>query len=211
MLQIKALKRDKTEEISTLRSQGIVPAVIYGPKQEATPIKLEASVFEKVYNQAGESTIIDLEIDGEPHDVLIYAIDRDPVKDTVNHVDFYAVEKGKKLTVPVEIVFDGVAPAEKTLGGVLVKVMHEVEIEAMPRDLPHELHVDLSALVDFDTQIHAKDIVLPNGVELTISPEEVVALVQPPKAEEEDAPVEAPDMSKIEVAGKKKEEETPTE
>lgn len=211
MLQIKALKRDTTENAQELRAQGIVPAVMYGPKQEATSIKFEASVFEKVYKEAGESTIVDLEIGGEPHDVLIHAIDRDPVRDSLVHVDFYAIEKGKKLTVPVHLSFDGVAPAEKSLGGVLVKVVHEIEIEAMPRDLPHELHVDLSVLVDFDTQIHIRDIVLPSGVEVTANPDDVVALVQPPKGEESEEPVEAPDMSQIEVVGKKKEEETPAE
>lgn len=207
MLEIKALKRDTKEDAKNLRSAGIIPAVVYGPKQAATPIKMESVQFEKVFKEAGESTIVDLVIDGEGHDVLIHAIDRDPVKDTVDHVDFYAIEKGKKLSVDVEIVFDGVAPAEKTMGGTLVKVMHEVEIEAMPRDLPHELHVDLGKLVDFEAQIHASDIILPAGVELKVGPEEVVALVQAPKEEEEETPVEAVDMSKIEVAGKKPEGE----
>lgn len=207
MLQIKALKRDTSEDTNTMRGQGIIPAVLYGPKQESTPIKVESSEFEKVYNEAGESTIVDLQLDGESHDVLIHTIDRDPVKDTVQHIDFYEIERGKKLKVSVELVFDGTAPAEKTLGGVLVKVVHELEIEAMPRNLPSELKVDLSPLTDFDKQVHAKDIVLPEGVEITGNPEEVIALVQPPKEEEPEEPVEAPDMDSIEVEGKGKQED----
>lgn len=207
MSQIKALKRGVNEDVKSLRTQGIVPAVVYGPKQEAISIKMEAKEFEKAYKMAGESTVVDLSVDGESHDVLIHAVDRDPVRDTVTHVDFYAIEKGKKVSVSVELVFSGESPAEKTLGGVLVKVLHEVEVEAMPKDLPHELTVDLSILTDFEKQILAKDISLPAGVELMINPEEVVALVQAPRGGVEEEPVEAVDMSKIEVVGKKKEEE----
>lgn len=207
MSQIKALKRDKNEDVKSLRIQGIVPAVVYGPKQEAISIKMDSKEFDKAYKLSGESTVVDLLVDGESHDVLIHAVDRDPVRDTVTHVDFYAIEKGKKVTVGVELVFSGESPAEKTLGGVLVKVLHEVEVEAMPKDLPHELTVDLSILTDFEKQILAKDIILPAGVELTINPEEVVALVQAPRGGVEEEPVEAVDMSKIEVVGKKKEEE----
>lgn len=206
MQQIKALARDKKEDVNGLRKLGIVPAVIYGPKQEAISIKMDSAEFEKVYNEAGESTIVDLKIGEESHDVLIHAIDRDPVRDTVEHVDFYAIERGQKLTVSVELIFDGIAPAEKK-GGVLIKVMHEIEVEAMPRNLPGELHVDISGLDDFHKQIHAKDIVLPEGVEITADPEDVVALVQAPKEEELDEPIQAPDMDSIEVAGKKKEDD----
>ena len=201
MEQIKALARDTKEDIDNLRSAGIVPAVVYGPKQEATSIKIDSNEFEKVYKNAGESTIIDLQIGDESHNVLIHVVDRDPVRNTIQHVDFYAIERGKKLTVSVELVFEGVSPAEKQ-GGVLVKVMHEIEVEAMPRHLPGELKVDISSLTDFDKQIHAKDILLPEGVEIKIDPEEVVALVKPPKEEDVDEPVEGPDMDSIEVESK---------
>ena len=105
--------------------------------------------------------------------------------------------------MPLEFV--GESQGEKS-GGVLVKVMHEVEIEASPKNLPHSIEVSVESLVEVGSQINAKDIVMPEGVELKANPEETIALIQEAK-EEEDEPVEAPDLDSIEVAGEKKQEE----
>lgn len=99
-------------------------------------------------------------------------------------------------------MFVGVAPAIKDKGGILVKVQREIEIEAAPKDLPHEIEVDISKLVEISDVIHAKDLKLPAGVDLKISPEEVVASVSEPKEEKEEAPT-AIDMSAIEVSDAK--------
>lgn len=198
--------RETSENVEALRKDGFVPAVFYGPKQAATSIKFKAIDFIKVYREAGESTIITLTGAGEDQEVLVQDIAVDPVKGSVKHVDFYVVEKGKKVEVTVPLVFVGEAPAERELHGTLVKVMHEIDVEAMPKDLPHEIEVSIESLVDFDAQIHAGDIVMPAGVTLVTDAEEVVALVQEHK-EESEAPVAAPDFSTIEVVGKKKEEE----
>jgi len=165
--------------------------------------------FEKAFKEAGESTIVTIVLDGEEHDTLIHEVDFHPVKGTVSHVDFYVVEKGKKVTVNVPLEFEGIAPAEKTLGGTLIKVMHEVEIEALPKNLPHEIMVDISTLIDFESQIHASDLKLPEGVELITTPEEVIALVQEPREEEPEEAPEAVDISSIEVEKKGKKEEEP--
>ncbi|MCB9806101.1 50S ribosomal protein L25 [Candidatus Nomurabacteria bacterium] len=210
MQKIDALVRDTKEDVKNLRSQGIIPAVFYGPKEKSQAVKIESLQFEKVFKEAGESTIVDLKVGDENHEVLIHSVDRDPVSDQISHVDFYVIERGKKLEVTVPLIFEGEAPAEKTLGGVLVKVAHDIEVESLPRHLPHEIKVDVSSLVDFESQIHAKDLVMPEGVELKVDPNEVIALVQEPKEEVEE-PVEAIDMSKIEVAGEKKEEEVSEE
>jgi len=103
MSQIKALKRGANEDVKSLRTQGIVPAVVYGPKQEAISIKMEAKEFDKAYRLSGESTVVDLFVDGESPDVLIHAVDRDPVRDTVTHVDFYAIEKGRRLQLVLNL------------------------------------------------------------------------------------------------------------
>lgn len=198
--------RDAAENVAALRAEGFVPGVFYGPKEAATSIKFKAVDFIKVYREAGESTIITLVGAGENHDALVQDFTVDPVRGDVQHVDFYIVEKGKKVEVTVPLVFTGTAPAEQDLHGVLVKVMHEVDVEAMPKDLPHEIEVSIDSLVDFDAQIHAKDIVMPAGVTLVSDPEEVVALVQEHK-EETESDTAAPDFSTIEVVGKKKDEE----
>lgn len=207
MLKLKVLKRDAIEKPEEVRAAGFIPGVFYGPKEAPQSIKILYPDFEKAFKEAGESTVVILEIDGEEHDTLIHDVSFHPVRGNIAHVDFYVIEKGKKVQVNVPLEFTGVAPAEKTLGGTLVKVMHEIEIEAMPKDLPHEIVVDISSLVDFESQIHASDIVLPSGVSLITEGEEVVALVQEAQEESEE-PVEAVDISKIEVEKKGKKEES---
>jgi large subunit ribosomal protein L25 len=120
------------------------------------------------------------------------------------HADFYVIEKGAKVKVDVQLVFDGVSPAVKDLGGILVKVLREVEIEAGAKDLPHELRVDISTLVDLKSVIHAKDLALPTGVTLITKADEIVASIAEAKEEVEEAPT-AVDMSAIEVEKKGKE------
>jgi large subunit ribosomal protein L25 len=122
------------------------------------------------------------------------------------HVDFYAIEKGKKITVDVPLTFVGEAPALK-LGGNLTKVLHEVEVEADPTKLPKEIIVDISTLVDYESQIHVRDLSVPAGVEIKDNGDDVVALVQQVKEESESTPVL--DMSAVEVEKKGKAEEAP--
>ncbi|MFT5179991.1 MAG: large subunit ribosomal protein L25 [Candidatus Paceibacteria bacterium] len=209
MLTLQATKRDLKEKLSEIREKNNMPAVFYGPKEESTPITISKSEFEKVFKEAGESSIVTLKEGSDEHQTLVYSVDRDPVSGEYRHVDFYVIEKGKKVEVSVPLTYIGESPAEKTLNGNLVKVIHELDIKASPKDLPSELNVDISVLVDFESQIHAKDIKLPEGVELMVDPEEVIALVQ--EAREEEEPVDAPDLDSIVVQGEKKEEEVEEE
>lgn len=206
MLKLTVSKRDTTREPEELRNSGIIPAVFYGPKEEAQSIQILASDFEKVFKQAGESSVVVLDLEGKTLETLIHDVAYHPVKGNISHADFYVIEKGKKVEVSIELEFVGVSPAEKTLGGTLVKVMHEIDIEAMPANLPQHIEVDISSLVDFDSQIHARDIKLPAGVELITDADEVIALVQEPK-EESDEPAAPIDISSIEVEKKGKKEE----
>lgn len=203
MFKLKVEKRDLKESVDALRKSGKMPAVFYGPKEASTPIKLAIVDFKKALKTAGESTVVSLEGNGIEVDVLIHAFDLDPVTDAPIHADFYAIEKGKKLSVDVPVEFIGTSPAVKDLGAVLVKVMHEVKIEALPKDLPHKLEIDLAGLVAFDSVLTVGDIKLPEGVTLKDKPEEVVASVYEPKEEVvETGPV---DLSAIEVEKKGKE------
>ena len=204
MVTITAKKRDVKESLSRLRSSGSIPAVFYGPKEDSTPISLDYIQFNKILTENGESSVVSLVGEAGEHDVLIHEIQRDPVSGKISHIDFYVMEKGKKVKVNVPVEFIGVSPAIKDLGAILVKVMHEVEVEAMPKDLPHNLEVDISKIVDLDSPVTAGDIKLPSGVALVTEAEEIVALAKMPKEEEEEA---APmDLSSIEVEKKGKEE-----
>lgn len=205
MVTITVEKRD-AGSADALRKAGKIPAVFYGPKEESTPVSVDGKEFLRVFKSAGESSIITLEGVGEAKDALVHDVSRDPVSGAIQHIDFYVIEKGKKITVDVPLLFTGEAPAVKNLGGTLIKVMHEVEVEAMPKDLPHEITVDVSSLETFDSQITIHDIRVPAGVTILDDGDEVVAAISKPKEEIEE-PIAQIDMDAIEVEKKGKSEE----
>lgn len=208
MIELKTEQRKSDENSVKLRKSGYVPAVFYGPKEKSTPIKIKQGDFIRAYESAGESAIISLKDGSDEHECLIHDVQFDAVTGLPIHADFYVIEKGKKIEVSIPLHFIGESPAEKNLGGVLVKVMHELDIKAMPKDLPAHIDVDISVLVDFNSKIKAGDIALSNGVELDVDAEEVVALVQEVKEEKlEEAPVAFdPEAVEVEAKGKKPEE-----
>lgn len=187
-----------------LRNAGSIPAVVYGAHQESTPITLNARAFEKVFREAGEATIVSLAGLGEAIPTLIHEVDLDPITSLPRHVDFYAVTKGQKVKVAIPLSFVGESPIVKE-GANLIKVVHALEVEADPMNLPHEIEVDVSVLITLEDRIHAKDLRLPTGVELAVEPEEVIALAQAVAVEKEE-PVAPVDLSAIEVEKKGKEE-----
>lgn len=210
-ITLKVSKRDVTgKKLEKLRADGQLPAVVYGPKHEAMTISLDSKEFEKIFREAGESSVMVLSGVGEDAEVLVQDVAYDPVKGHMQHVDFYAIEKGKEVTVNVPLEFVGEAPATK-LGGSLTKALHELEITCKPSVLPHEIVVDVSSLVTFDDYIRVKDLSIPAGVKVENDLEETVAVV----SEVKDEPVEpvAVDLSAIEVApkGKEKEEDAAAE
>ena len=204
MFSLEIKKRDLKEDVESLRALGRVPAVFYGKKEASTPISVVAADFVKLFKQAGESSVISLKGDGLEVEALVQDVDIHPVTGKVRHVDFYVFEKGKKIKVEIPLDFTGSAPAIKELGGTLIKVLHTIEVESLPKDLPQRLIVDLAALIDFNSVITAKEIKLPKGVEIVAHADEVVASVAAPRAEEE-APVVVADLSTIEVVKKGKE------
>ncbi len=201
---LKVEKRDIKADVAAIRKAGRIPAVFYGKKEASTPISILATDFVKAYKSAGESTVVILVGEGIEVESLIHDMDLHPVTGKPLHADFYVFEKGKKIKVGVPLEFVGVAPAMKELGGSLIKVLHDIEIEALPKDLPHKIEVDITALVDFKSTIKASDIKLPPGVELAIKGDDIVASVAEPKEEIEEAAAPV-DLSTIEVAKKGKE------
>ena len=213
MNTLTAIKRSKADKLASVRNNGMVPAVVYGARVENTMISVPSVDFVKILKIAGESSTIVLELKGDETkkeavqkiDVLIHDMQVDPIKGFPIHIDFLAIDMNKPVEVTIPVEFIGVAPAEKNSLGVLVKVMHEIEVEALPKDLPHNVTVDVSILEVLDSQIHIKDIKLPKGVKMITDGEEVVALISAIKEEkEETTPV---DLSAIEVEKKGKKEE----
>lgn len=168
-------KRDMTVSTKAVRAQQHLPAVVYGPKQESESITMEKGVFEKLFKTAGESTIIQLTGLAKPIDVLVHSVDFSPTQGGILHVDFYAIEKGKAITTPVSIEFIGESEVEKK-GGLISKVLHEVEVTCMAEVLPAHITVDISVLTEVDQKIHISDLVVPKGVVIENNGEEVVVM-----------------------------------
>lgn len=183
MITIEATKRDVTVNPKHMRKDGKMPAVFYGKGVETTPITVETSEFIKVLRAAGESTIVTLSVDGKKLSVLIHDTVRHAVRGDFMHADFLVVPMNEKAEVEVPLVFTGEAGAVK-LGAVIAKVLHEVTVSALPADLPHEINVDLSKLVDVHSHIKISDLVAGKGVKILNDASEIVASATEAEKEE---------------------------
>lgn len=206
MFSLKSQAREKSAKPAFLRKQGLLPAVFYGPKVKTTSITVPDKEFKKIWREAGESSIVMLEIAAGKVSTLIHDVQFDPVKSEPTHADFYVIEEGKEVEIHVPIEFTGVAPAVKELGATLIKVLHELSIKAMPKDLPHSITVDVSSLVALEDQVLVKNIKIPHGVTVLSHMDEVVASLAAARAQEEEV-VQPIDLSAIEVEKKGKKEE----
>jgi large subunit ribosomal protein L25 len=211
MFAIKAKKRNESVKLDALRKAGEIPAVFYGAGKKTTSIHLSKIEFKKIWREAGESSAVKIEMEGENKekenvDALIHEVQVDPVTDEPTHVDFLAIDMKKKIRVKVPLVFEGISGAVKSGIGNLVKVLHELEIEALPANLPHNLVVDISKLETLKDQVFVSDVKLPAGVAIVNNSSDVVASIieQVEEKEEVVAPV---DLSAIEVEKKGKKEE----
>ncbi len=183
----KILLKTTAREVNTRNAKpvyraGLIPVELYGHKIENVHLSVDQIEFEKVLRKAGESTIIELQLpDGGSRNVLVKEVERHYLTTQPIHVDFYEVKMTEKLTATIPIEFAGESHAVKALGGTLVTVLNEVEVECLPGDLPHQFDVDISVLNSFDDQILVKDLKVSDKVEIKADPEEVVATVQPPR------------------------------
>jgi len=186
-LTLKASAR--SAKAADIRKDGQVPCVVYGNKMENTSITVSANELLKVFRKAGESTVVELDIDGKTMPVLFHQWQEDPISSQFTHIDFYAVDMNKKVEANIPVVFLGVSPAVKDMGGVLVTSNDHVSVSCLPADLPHELEVSLETLVDFDTTLTAASIIIPDKVELVDEETLVIATVQKPRAAVEETEV----------------------
>jgi len=206
MLSLIVKTRESNIDLKTLRKMGELPAVFYGMGGEAISITVPVVEFKKVWEQVGESSTVKITGPKISADVLIHEVQLDPVSNQPVHIDFLVVDMNKKIQVGIPLEFIGVSQAVKSGLGMLVKVLHEVEVEALPKDLPHHFSVDISKLLDLNSLILVSDIVLPSGVVMITKDTEVVASIIEQKEEKEEV-VEDVDLTKIEVEKKGKKEE----
>jgi large subunit ribosomal protein L25 len=211
-MELKAEKREILgSKVHALRTVGLIPAELYGQGSVNEHLTINEKEFNKVFKEAGESTVITLIADGKKIPVLIYDVIINPISDKVEHIDFYIVNMNEAIETMVPFEFTGESMAVKAQGGVLVKSMHEVEVRALPANLPHAIQVDLSVLANIHDAIHVKDLKVANGVKLLAEPDAVIVAVMEQEVEEVvEAPVTVADV-KVVGEEKKKEETTKSE
>ena len=201
-ISLKANARPNDTTAKAIRKEGQVPCVIYG-NLDNTTIQCEHNDLYRAYAKAGESTIIELDVDGKNVPVLVQAIQLDPITDKIIHTDFYAVDMKKEIDARVPVQFEGESPAVKDLGGILIHPHDHVTVKCLPKDLPHSLTVSLENLKEFGDTISVGDIAVPNGVKIVDENDVVVATVQEKRKEvvEEPKPEEGAEGEKKEGEG----------
>jgi large subunit ribosomal protein L25 len=186
-------------KVKNIRLDGFIPAVLYGKKQEPVSIQVPNKDFNKTLKAAGESTLVYLNVNDEVHPTIIHDIARHPASDAIIHADFYKVNLSEKIKTKVPVVFVGESLAVKE-GGILIRNVNELEVEALPADLPHEISIDISTLAAFGDQVLLKDIKLGAKVEVHGNPDDIIALVQEPISEEAlKASLETTDKTVVDV------------
>jgi len=198
------------KKVRTLRREGLVPAELYGHGLQNLHLSVSAKEFGKVLKEAGTTTVVTLLLSTEKKPAIIHDVKHNYLTGEVEHVDFYQVRMDEKLKTKVPLEFIGEAPAVKEKQAVINKSMSEIEVEALPQNLPHKLIVDLSLLDDLNKSVYVRDIVIPKGVEVLIDMDTAVVTAVPQAAEEV---VEAPivDVTDVKVETEEKKAERTAE
>lgn len=214
--QLTGEKRKITgRQVKQLRKDGILPANIFGKKVKSLAIQLSAKEFFPVFEKAGETGVVELTVKSEAstRPVLIHNVQKDPVSDLPLHIDFYQVDLKEKITanIPVEII--GEAPAVSQKIGILIQPLTEVEVEALPTDLPEKLTISVVKLEKIDDAVIVKDLPAVSGVKILTDANQILAKIEPLAKEEvvappvaEAAPAEGEAKAEVKPGEEKKEE-----
>ena len=168
-------------KVKQLRAQGNIPGTVYGKKESSMSVMVATSDFQRVFKEAGETGLVELVVDGLTHPVLIHNVQRDPVSNAVLHIEFYQVDLKEKVKTKVPLFVVGESPAVSERKGVILSLLTEIEVEALPTDLPEKIDVDVSGLTDIDWEVKVSQLHAPSGVSIltdqTVGVVKVAALV----------------------------------
>ena len=220
MLSLKAIQRKILgKKVNELRKKGEIPAVLYGPGSEAAILSVVKKEFNTVYKEVRESSLVSLEVDAKEKTlVLIRGVQRHPLSGDAIHVDFYQPRLDVKIKIMVPLRLEGEAPAQKNFEGTLIQNVHDVEVSALPQDLPSEIIVNVETLKTLEDRILVENLLVDSKVEILAESDWIVAQVVPVEnvdaelakpIEDEAAAVEA--VEKVEEKKTEKAEESTEE
>ena len=212
MISLSAKKREVLgKKVEALREEGLIPAVLYGPGSDPIVLTVFKKEFDLAYKEAGESSLLSLVVGKDTTPVLIRDVQRHPLSGNLIHIDFYQPRLDVKIKIMVPLNFQGEAPAVKDFEGTLLQNMHEVEVSALPQELPSEITVDVSVLKTLEDRVLVENLQVDSKVEMIAEKDWIVAQVVPVENVEEELakPVEdeAAAVEAVKMAGEKKEEE----
>ena len=183
---LKAKVREITgKKVDQLRKENMIPAVVYGHDVKPQNLVVNYLDFSRVFEKTGESSLVELEIEGKKANVLVHDVQADPLSGRFSHVDFFKVNMKEEVETEIPLEFMGESPAVKELGGVLIKSLDEISVKCLPADLPEKYEIDISKLATFDDMITVKDLKFSEKIEILSDPETVIASVQEPRSQEE--------------------------
>ncbi len=205
---VATLREQFGKKTAGLRTRSLVPGELYGRGVANIHVTVPLVAFQKAYKAAGENTVVQVVLGKEKFSVLIYDVAHDPLTSVPTHVDLYRVRMDEKLQTKVPIEFIGESAAVKDLGGVLVKTIKEIPVEALPDQIPHHLTVDLSSLKEIGNSIHVGALAVPAGVKVLIDAKMVVVTVKAKMTEEEEAALASKgDVETVKVEAEEKKDE----
>ncbi|MDO8442959.1 MAG: 50S ribosomal protein L25 [bacterium] len=185
-MELQVQKRVQVGKSAALRRTGLIPLELYGKGVENLHLTAPVKEFKKVLKEAGENTIVNAIFDGKKYPVIIHEVVRDGVSGDILNVDLYQIRMDEKIKLMVPLEFIGISLAIKEKNGLLVKSLQEVEVEALPMDVPHTLQVDISKITEIGQSLYVKDLDMPKAVRAVFAPETVVATVTAKVTEEEE-------------------------
>jgi len=173
-----------------LRTTGVVPGVLFGKKIGSIPVQVDAKALELLYHQAGRTSVVKVSVDGgQPTSAIIKSLQRNPLTRRALHVDLFAVDLTQEMLADIPLSFTGMSPAVELEGAILFTSLDHLKVRGLPGDLPHEIEVDLAPLVDLESTIHVRDLLVDSRVTVVNDADDLVAKVTPPREEEVIEPV----------------------
>lgn len=184
------------KKLKKLRKENILPANIYGKNIKSLAVQLPYKDFEKIYKEAGETGLVDIEVDGELKPSLIHNVQKDHLHNLILHADFYQVDLKTKVKTMVPIVIIGEAKAVSDKLGLLLQPLSQIEVEALPEDLPEKIEVNVERLAAVNAQIIVSEIKAPQGVTILTDPSQVAVKIGELVSKEAQAQAQAEQKAK---------------